>query len=372
MPAQIGTPGRGRFARVGHGALIAFVALMVLCIFLADPGLNHYPPSSFGDMVYGRASRPFVYRTLVPTAVRVVSGLCPDSAHAAATHAAQHTRLKHLVAAWDDVPAAYFLEFLIALALMYGSLIGFVIALRYLAEALFDLPPSFARKVPLIALVLLPPLFRYTSFIYDFPSLFLFTLGLALMVRQRWRAYLGLLVVATINKETAILLPFVFGLYFLRRQELLRGRFWPLLGAQVGLWLVIKLGINYVFRDNPGGMVELHLRDHNLGLLRSYPMGTAAGWLVLAVLMAVRWSDTPRFLRTALWTLPVLVGMTLFLGYLDELRDYYEAFPVVVLLVAHGVARLTGVDLAVVPEDAHVIPRTRAPPPSPATPRPRS
>jgi hypothetical protein len=353
MRSHVGT--RERVARLGHGALLPLLAFLVLCMFLADPGVNHYSPSNFGDTVYGRASRPFVYRTLVPTAVRLVSGLFPASAHAAASHAALHTRLKHLLSAWDNLPAEYFLEFLIALAFMYGSLIGFLFALRHLADALFELPRSFARKIPLIALLLLPPLFRYTNFIYDFPSLFLFTLGLVLMVRQRWRAYFGLLVVATINKETAVLLPFVFGLYFLRHQALLKGRFWPLLGAQIGLWLVIKLGINFVFRHSPGGMAEFHLRDHNLGLLRSYSVGTAAGWLVLAVLMGVRWSEAPRFLRTALWILPVLVGLTLFLGYLDEFRDYYEVFPVVVLLVAHGVARLTGVAVKAVPEDDHAI-----------------
>jgi hypothetical protein len=345
-----------RIALIGNRALLALLAMMVLSMFLSDPGLNHYAPSNFGDMVYGRAARPYVCRALVPTAVQLVSSVFPASAHAAATSAAQHTRLKHLVSAWDNVPAEYFLEFLIALLLMYGSLIGFLVTLRHLATTLFEMPPAFARKIPLIALVLLPPMFRYTSFIYDFPSLFLFTLGLLLIVRQRWRAYLVVLIIATINKETAVLLPFVFGLYFLYRQDLLKVRFWPLLVAQIAMWLVIKLGINFVFRDNPGGMVEYHFRDHNLGLLKSYSIGTAVAWIVLAVLVSVRWSETPRFLRTALWILPVLIGLTLFLGYIDELRDYYEAFPVVVLLVAHGVARLTGVDIKVVPEVAHAIP----------------
>jgi hypothetical protein len=77
------------------------------------------------------------------------------------------------------------------------------------------------------------------------------------------------------------------------------------------------------------------------------------------MLMGVRWAQTPRFLRTALWVLPVLVGLTLFLGYLDELRDYYEAFPVVVLLIAHGVARVMGVDIATRPEDVRA--RARMP-----------
>jgi len=341
-----------RFSRVCYGALLASVALVVLCTFLADPGINHYPPSSFGDMVDGRAARPFVYRTLVPTTVRVVSGVLPESAHARMTIIAQHGPFKRIMAAWDHMPAEYALELAIALPLIYGSLIGFVLTLRRLATVLFELPRSFARKIPLIALVLLPPMFRYTNFIYDFPALFLFTLGLLLMVRQRWRAYFVLLVLAAINKETAILLPFVFGLYFLRRQELLEGKFWPLLVAQIAVCLLIKLGLEVVFADNPGQAVEHHFH-RNLELLRTYSIGTAVGSLVLAMLIGVRWSEAPRFLRTALWCLPVLIGLTLFLGYLDELRDYYEAFPVIVLLAAHGIARLTGVDIKVVPESRH-------------------
>src|SRR3982750_997720 len=112
-------------------------------------------------------------------------------------------------------------------------------------------------------------MFRYTNFIYDFPALFLFTLGLLLMVRQRWRAYFVVLGLAAINKETAILLPFVFGLYFVRRRELLNAKFWALLLAQAALCLVVKLGINFVFRDNPGQVVEHHFH-RNLELLRSY------------------------------------------------------------------------------------------------------
>lgn len=345
-----------RVTRICYGALIAVSALIVLCIFLADPGIEHYQPSSFGNMVDGQAARPFVYRALVPTTVRVVSSVFPASAHAALTTIAQHGPFRRLFAAWDHLPADYALEVAIALPILYGSLIGFVLTLRRLATTLFELPRSFARKIPLIALVMLPPMFRYTSFIYDFPALFLFTLGLLLMLRQRWRAYFVLLACAALNKETAILLPFVFGLYFWRHQELLAGKatgkFWPLVIAQLAVCLIIKLGLQVAYSDNPGGAVEHHFH-RNLDLLRTYSIGTAVGALVLATLIGVRWSEAPRFLRTALWCLPVLVGLTLFLGYLDELRDYYEALPVIVLLVAHGIARLIGVDIKVVPESRH-------------------
>jgi hypothetical protein len=37
-----------------------------------------------------------------------------------------------------------------------------------------------------------------------------------------------------------------------------------------------------------------------------------------------------------------LLGLTLFLGFIDEWRDYFEVYPVLVLLAAHTVGRLFG------------------------------
>jgi hypothetical protein len=42
----------------------------------------------------------------------------------------------------------------------------------------------------------------------------------------------------------------------------------------------------------------------------------------------------------ALLILPAELGFTLFFGYIDELRDYYEALPVVLLLLTHGYGSL--------------------------------
>jgi len=42
---------------------------------------------------------------------------------------------------------------------------------------------------------------------------------------------------------------------------------------------------------------------------------------------------------------PIVAAMPLW-GVLGELRVYYEAFPIVTLLVAHSLARLVGIPLA--------------------------
>ena len=41
--------------------------------------------------------------------------------------------------------------------------------------------------------------------------------------------------------------------------------------------------------------------------------------------------------------LPLLI-LTLLIRYLDELRDYYEVYPIVIIFIAHGIARILDVN----------------------------
>jgi hypothetical protein len=58
-----------------------------------------------------------------------------------------------------------------------------------------------------------------------------------------------------------------------------------------------------------------------------------------------KWKAKPEFLKDALWIAVPLLILTFFLGYLDELRDYYEVFPVVFLLIAYNIASIFGIEL---------------------------
>ncbi|MFC2031597.1 hypothetical protein ACFLWA_12830, partial [Chloroflexota bacterium] len=59
--------------------LIAVSSAFILLVFLKPSeiysGLNQYERSKFTEMVQGTAYRPFVMRTLLPTAVRLISAL---------------------------------------------------------------------------------------------------------------------------------------------------------------------------------------------------------------------------------------------------------------------------------------------------------
>lgn len=346
----------------------AFGALVVLAAFLHQPGIEHYGPSELGRMVDGTASKPFVYRVLVPWTIRGAIELIPADIQHWLVDAGGRGRLAAALAFCDHVPARQCTAFLVATVIMYGALLGFCFALRQLLSTVFVAPRTFVSAVPLFGLALLPPFFCYTSFVYDFPALLLFTLGLSLMVRERWSAYLLVFVSACFNKETTVLLLVVFAVHF--RERLARRSLLGVLAAQAVAFAVIKAGLAWTFHGNADVAVD-HL-GHNLNLLRACPPSTAVSWLTLVLLVVARWPDKPRFLKDSLWILVPLLGLTLFLGFLDELRDFYEAFPPVILLIAHSVAGLAGIDVQrATPERKALAERPQPPPLSPASERPR-
>jgi hypothetical protein len=146
------------------------------------------------------------------------------------------------------------------------------------------------------------------------------------------------------NKETAILLPLLCAVHY--RQRMDKSSLNKLILLQVLIFLLIKSTLTLVFIHNPGAVVEFHLFDHNLQLLGLYPAKTIALWMgIAAVVMALlfhHWSDKPQFLRDGVWICIPLVCCILLFGFVDELRDYYEIYPIIFLLVFHSMCDLSG------------------------------
>jgi len=318
------------------------LSALVFGVFLCRPGINGYYRAMFGDMIYGTAAEPFVHRALLPTAVRLVMlAIPPNTATAIHYSLGEHTAVKNLftILGWEQ---EYLIEYFIAILLMYMSLWGFVWALRYLLSGVYRVSPRVRDVFTLVTLVGLTQFFRYYSYLYDFPAVFLFTLGLALMARAKWKTFLVVYLIACLNKETTILLTVVFALHFWSRTRMTRARFAGLLLAQLAIFAAVNIVLFAAFRDNPGSFAEVHFPHHNLEVLGAYPLATVFGWCGLVLLLFYKWSDKPLFLRHSLWIVVPLVALTFCLGYLDELRDYYEAYPVVALLLLHSVGRVWG------------------------------
>ena len=312
----------------GFLAVAAALTIVVMTWTVSiGEGIDAYYRSRLPDMVHGTAWRPYVTRALVPLVARAGGAVLPGD-FTTPLGDADHT---------------------LVIIIMGVSLVGFAFALRELSAALFPARPLAGSLTALGALVFVPLfLYPFSRQIYDFTTLWLFTLVLACMARGRWAAFAVVFALASINKETTILLTVVFAAHSaFDRRAMTASTFWRLLGFQLIVFAVIRGSIGYVFRHNEGGAVEMHLFDHNQHVLE-YPMEMSKRlWILIAAILAGTWGwrGKPALLRHALVVLaPILLVVGLTVGQLDEIRAYYEVYPVVVLLVADTACRVLGAD----------------------------
>jgi len=284
-------------------------------------------------IVYGIGAKPYVYRALLPVTTRVINKLLPKSIKTSIAESVENIPVFYRRFAenrWDN---KYATVYFIILILMYFSLAGFAFAFRYFMRSLFKFEPVFEDIFTICALVCLQPFFQY-RYMYDFTTLMLFTFLLALMVNRKWKLYLIFFAIATINKETAILLPLLFSMFFHKRLPLKKYRL--ILGLQLILYFFIKSTISLIFNSNPGSFFEFHLWDHNYWYLsNTFSFSKLSIWLIILYMTFFDFYNKPLFLRYALLLSIPLVLLSLFMGYIEEMRGYYEIYPVIFLLIAH-------------------------------------
>lgn len=335
--------------RIIYFVVLTLLSSLILVVFLRSTeqhvGINTYFKAKFLDMVEGRAHRPFVYRTLLPTTVRVASLLAPDQyQQKSADMVERHDLIRRAFDEFRWESQAAF-QYLLASVLMLLCFMGFGHCVVRLTERVCNVPETGLARLLLVtgALVGLPPFFRYTSFPYDPAQLFLFTLALYFLAVHRAKAFCIVFVFCCLNKETSVVLIPLYGLTFRNRSLSLR-LYW---GTMVGLIVVyvgIKSALTWIFRDNPGVFVEFNFL-HNVGWLTSgWTFADLVVFLILTVLVLFRWSEKPDFLRLSfLCVLLPLGSLALFLGYFDEWRGYYEVYPIAFGLIVHSLLRFNDV-----------------------------
>lgn len=341
MQAPSRSPLVRTLANVAYDLGLLFLTVVFLWSFLIRNGINSRGVAYFMDMVEGRAARPYVCRCLVPGAVRVVAGALPKAKLEAFGRAMDRNWLvdRYLgMLHWEPQHLAWYL---IATALMFGSLLGFLFAVRYLFERFYPCRPAASRGITLAALLGLFSLYKYTNYIYDPATLFLFTLGLGLMARRRWGLFLAVYFFACLNKETTILLTLIFVLVNRSAPGMNARTYRKVLVAQLVIFAAVKGALTLAFRNNPGSVVEFHFDQTFAILTRGFSLETLMAWVGLGLLVFHRWDEKPLFLRRGLIIAIPLVLLTSILGFVDELRDYYEVYPIVLLLAAHSVMALT-------------------------------
>lgn len=322
-------------------ALTTFHATMTSPWKLATPEL----------MVDFEAAAPFQYRLLMPLFVGLLEAVMPLGVNMLV--------LLTEVAAW-----------MLLVVVAYRSLEAFGVGASDLARRCLAL----TSVIP-VAAHLIPPDIQFPrsfvvengvlqlgdwrayeifNYIYDLPAAVL-TLGLVLVLRRfvetledRWfAAYLGLFVIATLNRETAVFVipAFLAVCYPVLRRSVLAAA----AALQVIVFLAIQLTMQWWFADNvnphanvPGTSYENHLLG-NLALL-SHPLYLAiylarlGAGMYLPIALLHRYLD-PFLGRTLLWFGVPFVASTFLFGRLQEHRVLVEIAPLLWLGAVQAVAQ---------------------------------
>lgn len=322
-------------------AILFLLSLVVMGSLAMSSGLNREGTIELDSMIYGTAPKPFVYRQLMPVAVRLTVQAIPSDVRNAMIERASKSSTIARIMSRLKLSSDLFVDYAVSVFFIYVSLWGFLLSFRVLIDRLYETSLFFADAVTVAALIGIPAFFSF-SYIYDIPTLFLFTLGLGIMITRQWGLYLFFFFIGCWSKETMILLIMVFVIHFYFNTEMDRRLRKKLLAAQIGIFISVKIILEIVFYQNPGGLIEFHF-IHNILFGYHYYLTTFLSWIVLALLLFYKWKEKPAFLKNALWIGAPLFVLTLFLGFLYEIRDYGEVYPVLIGLTAHSVAAILNI-----------------------------
>lgn len=252
------------------------------------------------QLVSGTANKPYVYRVLPSLAVR---GL--------------------------EVAGAGLWWATVLVVLV--SFVAWLWALLWLARLVLQ------AELPMLATVLAAGpvglLFVAGGYLYDAPTLALFTVCLALIAAGRWRLYAVVFMLMCFCRETAILLPLVCLCWRGRRA-------WPAVLYQLEVFVLVRLMLTAtVFAGNPGVAFETHWAEH-LQWLWQFPLPNILALAVYGAAVAVavwRWRTQPPFMQAAAVVVPAIFAIYWLVGFPGEIRVCLEAYPVLCLLAWHGV-----------------------------------
>jgi hypothetical protein len=258
-------------------------------------------------MIDGSAARPYVYRVLAPILIDSFAKGLNISSEAS------------------------------CIMILYFSFIGFSLSFWYLATTF--LQKRSAKTVTLFAPLSLIPLLVVQHHIYDLPTLFFFTLALALLAREKFMAFLAVFFLTCLSKETSLLLILFFGLHF--RKIPIR-KFLYLLDAQILIYAAVRFSLMWQFRNNPGSIVEFHFFDQLAGY-QAQPFTAIILAMFVAFVLAIsiyKIKEKPTFLRNAAITIGMpIAGLYIFFGMPFELRVFFEVAPVLYLLAVYPFAQ---------------------------------
>lgn len=173
-------------------------------------------------------------------------------------------------------------------------------------------------------------------FPFDLPGMLLFVAGWWLLLERRWALYYPVLALATLNRETSLILPMIFALVEWGR--LPRGRWATHLAAQGALWLGIKVALYLAFSGHPQHLFidslaknrdtlldVIAFRGEGPRVLAKFLLWCGGLWAALPFVIG----RAPEAMRRSLIAcVPFLIGM-IFVATMREMRIYGEVIAIV-------------------------------------------
>lgn len=303
-------------------------SILVFYVYLIVSRIGASQLASFADLLTGTAARPYVYRLLVPLLVKIISPFIPPTLPQWNLGALPAFQKVFYQLNGDQYPR----EVTICLIIMFLSLAGFAYAERgFLNDLGFSARDQFI--LPLIAQILILPFTVHFAYIYDLPQILLITLSLRMLCRQKWASYLFWLAIATLNKETSLLLIIVFMLYYWTRVT--HRAYFAILSTQGIIYILIRAILFELYQNNPGENIVWAFSYHYVQYTTE-PITlifTVILFATIAFLMVRNWYEKHEFLRTAT-IMPLLILGLFFVGGMPmEFRVFLDALPVMAVMI---------------------------------------
>lgn len=306
-----------------------------------------------------KSERPFAYRVLTPAILSLAVATIPrEPVEGWLTKALDESSPRRIL---DDAVGRYGidpvlgLEFLVLEIFLIGVAVGIAYAMRSLLSDV-HLPNWTSSLMPCIMLIMLPLHFAGGGYVYDLPEVLLATLATKFFIGRRWCAYYLVLVLAVLNKESAVVLVGFCAAFVARRDMSAAWRHLLAHGLCMGPPF---LATRIYAADNPGSHAMYFLQENIAYLLSSapylgrdrsispfVPTPVSLNIVLVAVvagLLLMGRRGKPVELRAMFFGVMVFViPLYLVFGWRNEIRVFGMAFPIAGVLAAFALRDLFG------------------------------
>jgi hypothetical protein len=337
------------------GTVYLLLSCFAMTHFLNSSFLgDRYFKTTFDGMYEQTTYKPFVYRQLIPAAARILTAISPQVVQDYVNDRVERFRRNpqmqtvHVTMPWTYRAFPSYgkhYQRIVTIVLIFGCMWGYIWALARLARELFPISRAMACFAPVFGVLLISSFSFPFQYVYDIPVLFLSTVCYLAMATRNWRLFIGAYILACLNKETAIFMTLFFAIWFWGRLD--KRSYINLLVMQYVIYALLRLGLLYLYQDNPGQ----YLKNHLFRVLPGDVLVTSQYERVFMIawgffLMTYQWAKKPAFLKCSLLLLPPMYVAYLLYGMPGEYRVFFDVLPLPLLLAVHTLVDGTGLGRA--------------------------